>query len=142
MLIRRRNVRRREARGERWRLPELPWRRLGLIGAGVLAVLAGGLGLALLGNQPIEHIQVEGQFQHLTALDVERAVREQLHGAGLLGVKLDDVRRSLRMLPWVESATVQRSWPRTLPMWTCVTPMALRSAGGAVPPGWPQAGLP
>ncbi|HKC15760.1 MAG TPA: cell division protein FtsQ/DivIB [Steroidobacteraceae bacterium] len=114
MLIRRRNVRRREARGERWRLPELPWRRLGLIGAGVLAVLAGGLGLALLGNQPIEHIQVEGQFQHLTALDVERAVREQLHGAGLLGVKLDDVRRSLRMLPWVESATVQRSWPRGL----------------------------
>ncbi len=98
MLIRRRNVRRREARGERWRLPELPWRRLGLIGAGVLAVLAGGLGLALLGNQPIEHIQVEGQFQHLTALDVERAVREQLHGAGLLGVKLDDVRRSLDLV--------------------------------------------
>lgn len=114
MLNRRRNHRRREARSERWQLPELPWRRLALIGAGVLAVLAGGAGLVLLGNQPIEHIQVEGQFQHLTALDVERAVRERLHGAGLLGAKLDEVRRSLRLLPWVESATVQRSWPRGL----------------------------
>ncbi|HLQ11743.1 MAG TPA: cell division protein FtsQ/DivIB [Steroidobacteraceae bacterium] len=114
MLIRRRNHRRREGTRERWQLPELPWRSLGLIGAGLLAMLAGGAALALLGNQPIEHIQVEGQFQHLTALDVEKAVREQLHGAGLLGVHLDEVRRSLRMLPWVDAATVQRSWPRGL----------------------------
>ncbi len=114
MLNRRRNHRRRGAGLERWQLPALPWRRLGLIGAGTLAVLAAGAPLLLLGNQPIEHVQVEGQFQHLTALDVERAVREQLHGAGLLSVRLDDVRRSLRLLPWVESATVRRSWPRSL----------------------------
>jgi len=114
MLNRRRNHRRRGAPFERWQLPALPWRRLALIGAGALAILAAGAPLLLLGNQPIEHIQVDGQFQHLTALDVERAVREQLHGAGLLSVRLDNVRRSLRLLPWVESATVQRSWPRSL----------------------------
>jgi cell division protein FtsQ len=114
MLNRRRNHRRRGATFERWRLPALPWRRLALIGVGTLAMLAAGAPLLLLGNQPIEHIQVEGQFQHLTALDVERAVREQLHGAGLLSVRLDDVRRSLRLLPWVATATVQRSWPRSL----------------------------
>lgn len=114
MLNRRRNHRRRGAALERWRLPALPWRRLALIAAGTLAMLAAGAPLLLLGNQPIEHIQVEGQFQHLSALDVERAVRAQLHGAGLLSVRLDDVRRSLRLLPWVETATVQRSWPRSL----------------------------
>jgi cell division protein FtsQ len=114
MLNRRRNHRRRGATLERWQLPAVPWRRLALIGAGTLALLAAGAPLLLLGNQPIEHIQVEGQFQHLTALDVERAVREQLHGAGLLSARLDDVRRSLRLLPWVEAATVQRSWPRSL----------------------------
>jgi cell division protein FtsQ len=114
MLKRRRNHRRREGSAVRWQLPGLPWRRLGLIGAGVLAALGAGAALLLLGNQPVEHIQVEGQFQHLTALDVQRAVREQLHGAGLLSVRLDDVRRSLRMLPWVDSASVQRSWPRSL----------------------------
>ncbi|HEX9474796.1 MAG TPA: cell division protein FtsQ/DivIB [Steroidobacteraceae bacterium] len=114
MLNRRRSNRRRGGGLERWQLPALPWRRLALIGAGTLAMLAAAAPLLLLGNQPIEHIQVDGQFQHLTALDVERAVREQLHGAGLLSVRLDDVRRSLRLLPWVESATVQRSWPRSL----------------------------
>ena len=114
MLNRRRNHRRRGVPSVRWQLPALPWRRLALIGAGALALLAAGAPLLLLGNHPIEHIQVEGQFQHLTALDVERAVREQLHGAGLLSVRLDDVRRSLRLLPWVETATVQRSWPRSL----------------------------
>jgi cell division protein FtsQ len=114
MLNRRRNHRRSAAPFERWKLPALPWRRLAFIGAGMLAILAAGAPLLLLGNQPIEHIQVEGQFQHLTALDVERAVRERLHGAGLLSVRLDDVRRSLRLLPWIETATVQRSWPRSL----------------------------
>jgi cell division protein FtsQ len=114
MLNRRRNHRRRGATSERWQLPALPWRRLALIGVGAVAILAAGAPLLLLGNQPIEHIQVEGQFQHLTALDVERAVREQLHGAGLLSVRLDNVRRSVRLLPWVETATVQRSWPRSL----------------------------
>ena len=114
MLNRRRNNRRRAEPGERWQLPALPWRRLGAL-AGALAVVAaiGGAALALL-NQPIERIRVDGQFQHLSALDVEKTVRRQLHGAGLVSVRLDDVRRALRLLPWVASATVQRSWPRGL----------------------------
>ena len=80
-----------------------------LAGAGALSAA-----LLLLMNQPIERIRVDGQFQHLSALDVEKAVRAQLHGAGLVSVRLDDVRRALRLLPWVKAATVQRSWPRGL----------------------------
>ena len=114
MLSRRRNNRRRAESTERWQLPPLPWRRLGAIAGGVAGALAVGAGLLMVLNQPIERIRVDGQFQHLTALDVEKVVRAHLHGAGLVSVRLDDVRRSLRLLPWVASATVQRSWPRGL----------------------------
>jgi cell division protein FtsQ len=112
MLSRRRHNRRRDESAPRWQLAPLPWRKLGAIGAAVLGITGAGAALLVFLNQPIEHIRVDGQFQHLSALEVEKAVRAQLHGAGLVTVRLNDVRRSLRLLPWVESATVQRSWPR------------------------------
>ena len=114
MLNRRRQNRRRAESSSRWQLPPLPWRRLGAIGAGVLGMGAALAALLVFLNQPIERIRVDGQFQHLTALEVDKAVRAQLHGAGLVTAPLADVRRSLRLLPWVEAATVQRSWPRGL----------------------------
>jgi cell division protein FtsQ len=114
MLGRRRNVRRRADSGARWSLPALPWRRIGTLAGALAGANLIGAALLLFVNQPIEHIRVEGQFQHLTAQEVEKAVRAQLHGAGLVSVRLDDVRRALRLLPWVQAATVQRSWPRGL----------------------------
>lgn len=114
MLSRRRQNRRRVESATRWQLPQLPWRRLGAIAGGVGGVTGASAALLLFLNQPIERVRVDGQFQHLSALEVEKAVRAQLHGAGLVTVRLDDVRRSLRLLPWVEAATVQRSWPRGL----------------------------
>ena len=114
MLSRRKQNRRRAESASRWQLPPLPWRRLGAIAGGVLGVAGASAALLLFLNQPIERVRVDGQFQHLTALEVEKAVRAQLHGAGLVTVRLDEVRRSLRLLPWVEAATVQRSWPRGL----------------------------
>ncbi|MBS0388204.1 MAG: cell division protein FtsQ/DivIB [Proteobacteria bacterium] len=112
MLNRRRANRLRAEGAGRWQLPQLPWRKLGALGGALLAAVGIGAALLMFMNQPIERIRVDGQFQHLTALEVEKAVRGQLHGAGLVTVRLDDIRRSLRLLPWVESATVQRSWPR------------------------------
>ena len=72
MLNRRRNNRRRAEPGERWQLPALPWRRLGAIAAAIGVVAAIGGAALLLLNQPIESIRVEGRFQHLSALDVEK----------------------------------------------------------------------
>jgi cell division protein FtsQ len=41
-------------------------------------------------------------------------VRAHLKGAGLVTVNLELISTGLRKLPWVDSAAVQRSWPRGL----------------------------
>lgn len=114
MLKRKRNSRRSVARPRRFKLPTLPWRRIGLSLAG-LAVMA--LALAALGwllNEPIQRLVVSGRLQRVSPVDVERIVRARLGGAGLVSVDLADISSGLRTLPWVESAAVQRSWPRGL----------------------------
>jgi len=116
-LLGNRRPRNRRREGERrpWlRLPRLDWRRLGISAlavAGILALL-GLIGVAL--DQPIETIAIEGRFQRVAAVDVEQAVRRQLLGTGLVTVRLEAVRRAIEALPWVDSAAVQRAWPRGL----------------------------
>lgn len=107
--------RNRRKQGERrWRLPAIDWRRLAttLASLAALAAAVGGVAWAL--DQPIETIIVEGRFQRVSPLDVEQAVKRRVRGTGLVSVDLESVGRSLRRIPWVESATVQRAWPRGL----------------------------
>ena len=112
MLTRAKN--RRKPREARWRLPRINWRRLG-IALGVPAVIAGGALILAWGlNQPIETVAVAGRFQRVAPVDVERVVKAQLHGAGLLSVDLAAVRRAIHTLPWVDAVSVQRAWPRGL----------------------------
>jgi len=106
--------RRKPSERRRRELPAVNWRALG-VSAGVLALIAGtaaSLGFAL--NQPIETVAVEGRFQRVAPGDVERLVKAQLHGAGLLSVDLAAVRRAIHTLPWVDAVSVQRAWPRAL----------------------------
>lgn len=96
------------------RLPRLNVRRL-LISAASLAAV--GAAVALVGaalDRPIESVVVTGRFQRVSPLDVERAVRTSVHGAGLIGVHLAAVSAAVERLPWVDTATVERSWPRGL----------------------------
>ena len=113
MFARTRKNRRKQSE-RRLRLPAINWRALG-VGAGALAV-AGIAGLLVMWafNQPIETVAVEGRFQRVTPVDVERVVRSQVHGAGLLSVDLAAVRRAIHTLPWVDAVSVQRAWPRGL----------------------------
>ena len=112
MLGRPKNRRKLERR--RWRLPAINWRALGVV-LGVPAALAGGALAALwVLNQPIETVAVAGRFQRVAPVDVERVVKAQVHGAGLLSVDLAAVRRAIHTLAWVDGVSVQRAWPRGL----------------------------
>jgi len=106
--------RRKPSERRRLRLPAVNWRALGVT-AGVLGLIAGtAAALVWALNQPIETVAVEGRFQRVAPGDVERVVKAQLHGAGLLSVDLGAVRRALHTLPWVDAVSVQRAWPRGL----------------------------
>jgi cell division protein FtsQ len=104
----------RRKQSERWRLPQINWRALGIaLGAvvGICAVAA----LVVWGlDQPIQTVSVSGRFQHVAPVDVERVVKERVRGAGLLTVNLDAVHKALHTIPWVDAVSVQRAWPRGL----------------------------
>jgi len=112
--MRRTRNRRKPTAQRRLRLPTLNWRRLGTVLGALAAVAAalGALGAAL--NQPIATVAVEGSFQRVSPGDVERVVKAEVHGAGLLAVNLAAVRRAIHTLPWVDVVSVQRAWPRGL----------------------------
>lgn len=95
-------------------LSTVPWKRI-LTAAGLLGVVAGGAGAIVWAlDQPIETVAVQGSFQRVSALDVERAVKDRVRGAGLVTVKLETVQRAIETLPWVDGVTVERAWPRGL----------------------------
>lgn len=114
MLKRKRNTRRSLPRARRFRLPAFNWRRIGLSTSGVVVSALAVVGLVWLLDQPIQRVIVSGRLQRVSAMDVEQVVRARLRSAGLVSVDLEDIGVGLRSLPWVDSAAVQRSWPRGL----------------------------
>jgi cell division protein FtsQ len=108
------NRRRRASAPARWSLPQVPWAALGrwALAAGTLAGVLLVSTWAL--NQPITQVAVAGRFERVAPLDVERAVKESVAGRGLVNVDLVKVRAAVRALPWVDTVSVQRNWPRGL----------------------------
>ncbi|MGP8034094.1 MAG: cell division protein FtsQ/DivIB [Steroidobacteraceae bacterium] len=112
MLGRARN--RRKPRERSFALPRLNWRALASW-LGALAAVGGALAAVSWAlNQPVTAVSVEGRFQRVSPGDVERVVKSQLRGAGLLSVDLAAMRRAIHTLPWVDAVSVQRAWPRGL----------------------------
>jgi cell division protein FtsQ len=115
-LNRKRNNRRASARQRRFdiRLPALNLGRLALSLSGLAVIGLALLALGWLLDQPIQRVIVSGRLQRVSAMDLEKVVRARLGGAGLVTVNLAAISRGLAQLPWVESAAVERSWPRGL----------------------------
>ena len=105
---------RRKPQEARWQLPRINWRALGVLLGVPAFIAAGALAVASVLDQPIETVAVAGRFQRVAPVDVERAVKAQVHSAGLLSVDLAAVRRAIHTLPWVDTVSVQRAWPRGL----------------------------
>jgi cell division protein FtsQ len=106
--------RRRARQPARWSLPAMPWAVLGRW-ALALGSLAATLLLSIWAlNQPITTVSVAGRFERVAPLDVQRAVKESAAGRGLVSVDLARVRAAVHLLPWVDTVSVQRNWPRGL----------------------------
>ncbi|HTY94634.1 MAG TPA: cell division protein FtsQ/DivIB [Steroidobacteraceae bacterium] len=112
--LRPRNRRRTSKPPARWSLPRIPWAALGRWASGLGAVGAAALLARWALNQPITTVSVAGRFERVAPLDVERAVKESAAGKGLVSVDLAAVRAAVRALPWVDTVSVQRNWPRGL----------------------------
>jgi cell division protein FtsQ len=95
------------------RMPAINW---GLVAnTGLLAVV---LCITYLGtrwflDQEIESVRIQGRFERVSAMQVESAITPYLNN-GFLSVDLRTLQNAIAALPWVEHASIRRSWPGTL----------------------------
>jgi cell division protein FtsQ len=105
---------RRKQTERNWRLPALDWRRMSAVGGSIAACTALVWLVLQALDQPIASIAVEGRFQRVSPVEVERAVKERVRATGLVSVDLRAVQRAVEQIPWVAQAQVARAWPRSL----------------------------
>ena len=100
------------------RRPPLPKVRISLrtllIPPVVLATLAGAVfGAQALLDRPVNKLQLHGVFQRVTPIQVEAALAPALDH-GFLSSDLDELRRLVETLDWVDEVAIARVWPDTL----------------------------
>ena len=97
--------------------PRVPAALLAKLGLGALALGALAVAVTLTAgalDQHITQVSVAGRFQRVSPVEVEQAVKARVRDVGLVSVDLGAVRRAVEQLPWVDTATVERQWPRAL----------------------------
>jgi cell division protein FtsQ len=93
--------------------PEINWSRLG---NGVLLLLVGVTawsGATWMLERPVNSVRIDGHFERVSAMQVEAAMTPYLD-SGFLAADLSMLQKSITGLPWVQDASVRRSWPSTL----------------------------
>jgi cell division protein FtsQ len=96
------------------RLPAIRWQRVAPA-LGALLVLSGAfLALRFALDRPVRHVAISGRFQRVQPVDVEQAVRSAVQGDGMVAVDLERIAQAVEGIPWVDRASVARSWPSGL----------------------------
>jgi len=62
---------------------------------------------------PIDNVQIEGRFVHLSQDDIRQQLRQVLAG-DYFTADIKSVRASLLSLPWIQDASIRRQWPSTI----------------------------
>lgn len=92
------------------------WRRVCavVIGVGLLSgSYWGGTQLLDTLDQPLEEVQVRGEFEHLDVETIVQLVQRRVD-AGLVAVDLLEVQQWLLKQPWIAQVSVRRKWPNLL----------------------------
>lgn len=97
--------------------PGLLGRLLRWLGAGLLVagLIAGGQYLLRLEPRvlPVEVVSVAGEVRRMPREKLQRTVVEHLHG-GILTQDLRRLKVAVEALPWIQSASLKRTWPNRL----------------------------
>ena len=118
----------------------------------LIALILGVDWLVRADTFPVRAVRFEGQFKHVTQAELEGAVMDAVR-ASFLRVDLDAVKARAERVPWVQSASVRRAWPRDVYVqfteqqllarwngdaWVNQAMQAVRVPGGELPVGTPR----
>jgi len=62
---------------------------------------------------PIRQVKVEGEIRHVKNTEIEQAIAP-LVTTGFFTLRVDRIRQTLLLMPWIKEVTVRRIWPDTL----------------------------
>ena len=79
----------------------------------ILMMVWGGMTLSNPDTLPIKQVRIEGDFTHLSPVDLQLLVTDKVRG-GFFNLDVDAVRLALLDEPWVSEVIVKRIWPDAL----------------------------
>ena len=112
-MARRPNRRKSPPAKPKLQLPQINWRRVVGLLAAVCVTGAVYVSTLWLMDRPISAVSVQGPFERVSAMQLEKALADHLHD-GFLSADLGKIQRAAVALPWVSMASVQRRWPGSL----------------------------
>lgn len=62
---------------------------------------------------PIDSVQIEGRFEHLSQDDIRHKLEQELAG-DYFTADIAALRTALLSMPWVQDASIRRQWPSTI----------------------------
>jgi cell division protein FtsQ len=99
-----------------------------VLGMAVVALVAGAIALTQSPVLDVDRVTVKGADR--TEQAEARAASGIARGSAMVGIDVSAAERRLEALPWVESATVTRSWPGTVQIALVErTPLAIVGTG-------------